>query len=420
MKQLLMTTIAIFGLALISNAQVPNFVPSNGLVGWWPFNGNANDESSNGNNGAVNGPILSADRFGTPNSSYSLNKTNYEYINVPQTNNLNNLSNISISLWTFINSSGPYNHYVNKTDPSGGPTGIQFAFASNSQGIYFYYGSNPQLFQTNTAISLGNWHHICVTYNYDGNPTNSKCKFYIDGICTDSLPTTVNLLPSTYDLKFGSYANANINTVDGNVDDIGIWNIALTQQEVSALYNGCQYSIITQPSSQNINVNSNTQFIVNSSDPAATYQWQTDLGVGFQNLTSVGQYSGATNDTLTISNTTLGNNNQPFRCIISSGTCIDTSDVAVLTVINNVGINEVSISDLFSFYPNPVQDVMNLRADTKLLGSVYNIYDNSGKLVLTGKINFENIIIEIGNLSGGIYLISVGENLQQTFKIIKE
>ena len=233
MKQLL--TLLFIGLTSLYAQTIPSYVPTNGLVGWWPFNGNANDISGNGNNGVVYGPILSADRFGTPNSSYSMNKTNYEYINVLQTNNLNNLSNVSISLWTYINSSGPYNHYVNKTDPNGGNTGIQFAFASNTQGLYFYYGSNTQFFQTNTNVSLGSWHHICVTYNYDGIPANSKCKFYIDGICDDSLTTTVNLLPTIYDLKFGSFANANINTVDGNVDDIGIWNRALTPAEIQGL-----------------------------------------------------------------------------------------------------------------------------------------------------------------------------------------
>ena len=45
-KNLLMTAIAIFGLATITMAQsVPSYVPTNGLVGWWPFNGNSNDES---------------------------------------------------------------------------------------------------------------------------------------------------------------------------------------------------------------------------------------------------------------------------------------------------------------------------------------------------------------------------------------
>ena len=182
----------------------------------------------------------------------------------------------------------------------------------------------------------------------------------------------------------------------------------------------CQLSLNSQPASQLINFNTNAQFSVGSSDPNASYQWQTDLGVGFQNLNSVGQYSGTTNDTLTILNVTMSNNNQPFRCIISSGSCTDTSNVAVLTVNNNTGINEVSQSNLFSVYPNPANSQINVKANAKLLGSIYTVYDNTGKLVLTGKINSENTVIELGNLSGGIYLFSVGENLKQTFKVIKE
>jgi len=41
-----------------------------GLVAYYPFNGNANDESENGNNGTVNGATLTSDRFGIPNSAY--------------------------------------------------------------------------------------------------------------------------------------------------------------------------------------------------------------------------------------------------------------------------------------------------------------------------------------------------------------
>ncbi len=50
---------------------MPTYVPTTGLVGWWPFNGNANDESGNGNNGTVNGAILTSDRFGIANKAYS-------------------------------------------------------------------------------------------------------------------------------------------------------------------------------------------------------------------------------------------------------------------------------------------------------------------------------------------------------------
>jgi hypothetical protein len=85
-----------------------------------------------------------------------------------------------------------------------------------------------------------------------------------------------------------------------------------------------------------------------------------------------------------------------------------------------VGINESSNSNIFSVYPNPANNQINVKTNAKLLGSVYIVYDNTGKLVLTGKINSENTVIELGNLSDGIYLFSVGENLKQTFKVIKE
>ena len=206
-------------------------------------------------------------------------------------------------------------------------------------------------------------------------------------------------------------SNSNDGDVSGNQGNFDYWVVQLKS---------CQPSFSTQPANQIIDIYSNAQFIVSSSDPTATYQWQTDLGVGFQNLNNIGQYSGTTNDTLLISDIVLTNDNQPFRCIISSGSCSDTSSVAILIVKDNIGINEVSQSNLYSVYPNPAQDLINVKADAKLLESVYTIYDAIGKVVLIGKINSENAVIEIGNLSGGIYLFSVGENQNQTFKVIKQ
>ena len=71
-KKLLLTAAATLGLTAATMAQsVPSYVPTNGLVGWWPFNGNDNDISGNGNNGNVNGATLTTDRFGNVNSSYN-------------------------------------------------------------------------------------------------------------------------------------------------------------------------------------------------------------------------------------------------------------------------------------------------------------------------------------------------------------
>ena len=95
MKSLLLTAVATMSLATVTIAQnVPSYVPTNGLVGWWPFNGNANDESGNNNNGTVNGATLTADRFGNVNKAYSFVGGNN--INIPNNISIDNLSLASV------------------------------------------------------------------------------------------------------------------------------------------------------------------------------------------------------------------------------------------------------------------------------------------------------------------------------------
>ncbi len=53
MKQVLILISILFTAIPCFTQSIPSYIPSDGLIGWWPFNGNANDESGNGNNGAV-------------------------------------------------------------------------------------------------------------------------------------------------------------------------------------------------------------------------------------------------------------------------------------------------------------------------------------------------------------------------------
>jgi hypothetical protein len=71
-------------------------------------------------------------------------------------------------------------------------------------------------------------------------------------------------------------------------------------------------------------------------------------------------------------------------------------------------------------FPNPAQSIINVTVDNKLIGDVYSISDNAGRIVLTGKLNSQYTTIELNNLSGGVYIFSVGENMKQTFKVFKE
>ena len=75
------------------------YIPRDGLVGEWLFNGNAADTSGQGNNGQVNGAVLATDRFGNPNSAYSFNGSN-AYIQLPNSNSLQiGLKDYTIAAW---------------------------------------------------------------------------------------------------------------------------------------------------------------------------------------------------------------------------------------------------------------------------------------------------------------------------------
>lgn len=414
-----MKKLILFGAITLSTAifaQLPNYVPTNGLVGWWPFTGNANDLSGNGFNGTVNGATLTTDRFGNVDNAYEFNDS---YIEVQPVIALNGATNYTWGAWIKLDNAAinGQNYVICRGwDYSNGFN----LWVNHSAFTQIINGFNSFIKTSSQQPIVGDWHHILVTRNA------STLSYYYDGEL-DTTHSYSSALASNNELLYfgvhkwiGQQPGYFPYYFKGKIDDIGIWNRALTQQEITDLYNGCQLSVNTQPSNQTINVNNNAQFVVSSPDPSATYQWQTDLGVGYQNLNSVGQYSGTTTNTLTVSNLTMSNNNQPFRCIVSSGSCSDTSNVAVLTVNNNVGINETSQDKLFAIFPNPAQSVINVKSDGKLIGSVYSIYNNTGKVVLSGKLNAESTTIELGNLSGGVYMFSVGENMKQTFKVIKE
>src|SRR4051812_21517064 len=70
LTKLSLLVIALF-LGSVATAQtVPAYISTNGLLGWYPFSGNANNAFGTGKNGTIMGPVLTTDRFGTANSAY--------------------------------------------------------------------------------------------------------------------------------------------------------------------------------------------------------------------------------------------------------------------------------------------------------------------------------------------------------------
>jgi len=88
---------------------------------------------------------------------------------------------------------------------------------------------------------------------------------------------------------------------------------------------------------------------------------------------------------------------------------------------NTLVINKiVNQNTEINIYPNPTQSQININVPLKLLGSNYSVYDFTGKIVFNGKINSENTTVELAHLPSGMYFMRFGDNLKQTFKIIKE
>ncbi|MEN9332315.1 MAG: hypothetical protein RLZZ94_1405 [Bacteroidota bacterium] len=127
-------------------AQVPTYVPTNGLVGWWPFNGNANDESGNGNNGIINnksqGVILfSSDRLGFANSCIQFDNlpqwnSDGAYLSLPASLSCDLSQNFSFSFWAKPIASNSACELINKGRDNSG------AFFSRFASGFFQAGFN--------------------------------------------------------------------------------------------------------------------------------------------------------------------------------------------------------------------------------------------------------------------------------------
>jgi hypothetical protein len=389
-------------------SQVPSYVPTNGLVGWWPFNGNANDESGNGNNGTVNGATLTADRFGGLNNAYNFNGIS-NYIDVGNPSSLgNNPSNYTQAGWVYlVDFSDAYVFMSKRHENSGNDWGTPVSTV-NGTFIFFaddaFYQQAP-LAETN-QLSVNQWHHLTFVKN------QNTYSIYVNGVLDGSITDNHIMGGTSNNLIFGAQL-AWPEFFKGKLDDIVIWKRALTQQEISVLYNGCSASTITsQPTNQTVNPTTSAQFVVNATS-GSSFQWQTDLGLGFQNLSNAGQYSGAINDTLVVSNATVSNNNQQFRCIINSASCADTSDIAVLTV-STVGMNELSVQGNVSLYPNPTQSSFEIQ--TNLVYSKVEIRDMQGRIVKTEK---AAKTINLSSLQKGTYSVNLLDEQEKTLAVRK-
>ena len=135
---------------------IPSYVPTNGLVGWWPFNGNANDESGNRNHGTVNGATLTSDRFGNTGKAYSFDGVN-DFINLNNTIGNFQTNDFTISCWSNDTNSVKGGALISKRNDLGFGNFFSMDWVNapnleinqNNSSDHYYYNSSLNL--------LNNW-----------------------------------------------------------------------------------------------------------------------------------------------------------------------------------------------------------------------------------------------------------------------
>jgi len=247
-KSLLLTIAALLGLRINTTAQTPPaYVPTDGLAAWWPFNGNANDESGNENHGNVYGATTTSDRFGFANSAMSFNGSS-NYISVPYSNTIGVQQEITVSFWVYFDggSCGPR---IMQSMPWGQCGGYTIATnTSDNSSRYFYTNFDNcvvgVLSSSSPNLSCLSWKHVV----WSASGLTGISTMYFDGVLVDTDVTNVFFSSVNYFNRPLTIGNIDPNSCDwfgGFLDDIGIWNRALNQEEITNLFNASVPSSIS-------------------------------------------------------------------------------------------------------------------------------------------------------------------------------
>lgn len=228
--------------ACISTASSAVVNLSSGLVAKYDFSGNADDSSGNSFHGTVFTASLAPDRFGNANNAYSFNGTD-SYISIGNLSALNfGAGDFSISTWVKLNGSQNDKYFVSKYSGAGPGYGVGIGWGSTPYG---FIGTDDPTFnqreiRSNVDINDGAWHHIVLTYTQGvaTHITLDNSGIFVMGA---NLAGSKN---NSSPVLFGKYDGAvSANYYDGYIDEVAIYNRALNQDEIAALY------LVPEPSS---------------------------------------------------------------------------------------------------------------------------------------------------------------------------
>lgn len=227
-----------------------------GLIAHYPFSGNAIDASGNGNNGWVVGAVLSADRYGNPSSAYYFDGN--DYINIGQLPQLQGAQGITVSCWVKKTSSNRYDGFVGKWYTTPNSINNVFLLYNGENGYASYCNASNFLNKGAFAVQYRNtssgatgvsgtsviqpdtWTHIVgVWCSVDG-----RSVIYKNGLLDNERIETQSInTPLFYNTSYPAlignwgYLWGLSYYMIGYIDDVRIYNRALTSVEITQLYN---------------------------------------------------------------------------------------------------------------------------------------------------------------------------------------
>lgn len=225
---------------LLFNFYIFSQVPTNGLVAYWPLDGNFNDSGSFGINGVNSGTTSTNNVFAVANKAMNLsNPTSVvnQYATHASTANLNFTQAQDFSIDYNVYFLGPYIHpggiYDNGLNYGG--YGMFFWAANGFLQMQFNF-MNGSVGTTNGALNYNTWYHITAVRN------GSFLKIYINGVLnvTDNVGTTTpnytNVVPTFGGMFFNGFSPPRYNGLNGKIDELRIYNRVLTDNEILTLY----------------------------------------------------------------------------------------------------------------------------------------------------------------------------------------
>jgi len=201
-----------------------------GLVAYYPFNGNAGDSSGYGRNGQINGAVSATDRNNKANSAYIFTNSN---IAVPIGSSLFD-SSFSVSLWVLSTGFSTYAQYPTILDGENNYFTIQYGINTvtpNIAGFYLTESRGVVFGGVGSIVDFTRWNHIVIVYQ------NGFSYFYVNGfLLNKSSDQTLNrkMISGSF-IVLGNGIQLPQCEFVGKLDDIRIYNRALAQSEITYL-----------------------------------------------------------------------------------------------------------------------------------------------------------------------------------------